>query len=81
MDEVVMGSTQSMANRSSMQVSGSSKPQRLDDAQCLHQRCIEPGCKGGAAFVVVDEHVAAGPLGLQGAIETLDVPVFARDRR
>ena len=37
---------------------------------------LEPGCKGGGAFVVVGEHVAVGPLGLQGSVEALDLAIL-----
>ena len=37
---------------------------------------VEPGCKGGGAFVVAGEDVAVGPFGLEGPVEALDLPVL-----
>ena len=37
---------------------------------------LEPGCKGGGAFVVAGEDLPVGPLGGQGAVEALDLAVL-----
>jgi hypothetical protein len=37
---------------------------------------LEPGRKGGGAFVVGEEDLPVGPLGLQGAVEAFDLAVL-----
>lgn len=37
---------------------------------------LYPGCKGGCSFVVAEEHLAVGPLDLEGAVEALDLAVL-----
>jgi hypothetical protein len=39
---------------------------------------LEPGRKGGGELVVAVEDLPVGPLGLQGAVETLDLAVLPR---
>ena len=42
---------------------------------------LEPVVQGCGALVVAGVGVSVGPLGLQGAVEALDAPMFVKPRR